>query len=174
MILCIFKMLSKPTQDQMSSRLAALENKLRKRNPWGQWMASVDELDAVLELTSEQSKQAKGWFDEVKDQTLELLAIANEEGVSPLAAMVSDFHNKVGFKKALNQLVERMEATIPGSDESYADRMRGVESELFERFQGTLSDEQFEQLKTLNIAPSMVQTGYDPVGEYIRKRVETR
>ena len=111
-------------------------------------------------------------FNEVKDQTLELLSIASEEGIAPLDEMAEDFRQGMEFKPALDRLVKRMEATIPGTDDTYAERMQGVEQGLFDRLENTLSDSQFERLKKANIAPTMIQTGYDPVGEYIRKSLE--
>ncbi len=161
-----------PVADQLDSRLAALENKLRHRNPFGQWIATSEELKAELRLSKDQSAQAERLFNEIKDQTLELLSIANEEGVAPLDEMAEDFRQGMEFKPALDRLVVRMEATIPGTDDTYAERMQGVEQGLFDRLESTLSDSQFERLKKANIAPSMIQTGYDPVGEYIRKSLE--
>ena len=161
-----------PAADQLDSRLAALENKLRQRNPFGQWMATSEELTSTLGLNSEQSVQAKALFNEVKDETLELLSIANEEGSSPLDEMAEDFRQGMEFKPALDRLVKRMEATIPGTNETYGQRMQGIERSLFERLEGALDDSQFEQLKKANIAPTMIQTGYDPVGEYIRRSLE--
>jgi len=161
-----------PAADQLDSRLAALENKLRHRNPFGQWMATVEELESTLGMTSEQSVQAKAMFNEVKDQTLELLSVANEEGKSPLDEMTEDFRQGMEFKPALDRLVKRMEATIPGTSETYGQRMQGIERSMFERLEDTLDDSQFERLREANIAPTMIQTGYDPVGEYIRQSLE--
>ena len=161
-----------PAADQLDSRLAALENKLRHRNPFGQWIATSEELEAELRLSKDQSAQAERLFNEVKDQTLELLSIASEEGIAPLDEMAEDFRQGMEFKPALDRLVKRMEATIPGTDDTYAERMQGVEQGLFDRLESTLSDSQFERLKKANIAPTMIQTGYDPVGEYIRKSLE--
>ena len=163
-----------PAAERLDSRLAALENKLRHRNPFGQWIATSEELEAELRLSKDQSTQVERLFNEVKDQAFELLSIANEEGVAPLDEMAEDFRQGMEFKPALDRLVKRMEATIPGTGETYAERMQGIERVLFERLEGSLDDSQFERLKKADIAPTMIQTGYDPVGEYIRKSLETK
>ena len=158
--------------NELDSRIAALEQKLRRRNPFGQWMAKSEELETALGLTKEQSAQAKQLFNEVKDQTLELLSITNEDGRAPLDDLVDDFRKGMNFKQALGELVKRMEASIPGSSDTYSDRMQGIEGGLFERLEGALNNDQMERLRKANIAPTMVQTGYDPVGEYIRQSLE--
>ena len=158
----------------LDARLSALENQFRQRNEKGQWIASAEELGAMFKWSPETKAQATAWFNEAKDQALSVLSAPNEDGVSPLDQMADDFVAQIDFAEAMKRLDERMKQTVPGGDETYADQMKRLENRLFERFEGMLSDDEYQRFRDLNLAPTMIYTGYDPMQGHLQKVLERR
>jgi len=158
----------------LDARLSALEHQFRQRNEKGQWIASAEELGAMFKWSPDQKAQATAWFNEAKDQALSVLSAPNEDGVSPLDQMADDFVEQIGFAKAMKRLDERMKQTVPGGDETYAERMKRIENTLFEHFAGMLSDDEYQHFQDLNLAPTMIYTGYDPMQGHLQKVLERR
>ena len=159
---------------QMKSQLEAQFDRLAARksqqNPGGQWKAPMNRLRASLNLSEDAANAANEVFNGGKDETLKLLSIERQDGGSLLNDLVSDIRS--GVKDPGQQLLNRIRTeSVPGQELSYiaafTELTETVQSNLGEH----LNEDQMDKLKSLNVALLEVDTGYNPIADYVRDQL---
>ncbi len=154
---------------EVDARMRGVKEHLKRRNAFGQWEASMKELQAELSLDEGDVERVQDLFNAHKDEHFDLFSIANDEGVNQWDRMAADFREGLPPKTVFERFFKRFQETIPGSDETYASRLKALEVQMLERLSEVLDDERMAQLKKLNLALGQMKTGYDPAGSHIRQ-----
>jgi len=154
---------------EVDARMQGVKDHLKRRNAFGQWEASMKELQAELSLDEGDVERLQDLFNAHKDEHFDLFSIANDEGVNQWDRMAADFREGLPPKTVFERFFRRFQETIPGSDETYASRLKALEVQMLERLSEVLDDERMGQLKKLNLALGQMKTGYDPAGSHIRQ-----
>ena len=156
-------------QVQLDAKLERLASRQRNRNMGGEWKAPMDELAEELELTDRQKDTAIAIFDEARDDVYDLLKAERPDGGSLLDDLATSIRN--GEPDALPKFLGRLFSDhVPGSDQTYLARMLSLSEKVRTDLSTHLSDVQLQKLNALKVAVLEVETGYDPVAEYIQTR----
>ncbi len=153
-------------QTQLDAKLERLASRQRNRNMGGEWKAPIDELADELELSDVQKETATAVFDDARDEVFDLLKSTRPDGGSLLDDLVTSLRK--GDPDALQGFIQRIfSERIPGGERTYVAEMISLSEKVRSNLSSHLSAGQMEKLKTLNVAVLEVETGYDPVEEYI-------
>ena len=148
--------------------------RLRERNQWGRWRASIDEVSAELGLNEEQVEAASEVWNGLKDASFGLWRLEDDDGKSALDYVVEEINSGTPIPEAWRKGEQRMPAMrakkMPGSDKTYAEYHQEVGARGREALAEHLTDEQMRYLKRLKIAHWELKTGYDPWWDYVRER----
>ncbi len=156
-------------EERMSEKIDRLAG--RERNGQGEWKAPIDELTEELSLDETQQERAKQIFDRAKDEMYALLKTTRLDGGSLLDDLADDLAQGGDIQETFGRFIGKLISDrVPGTDDTYLahilESRRGLEGEL-----GThLSDEQMVEFRRLRVDFFDVNTGYDPVGDYIRSK----
>lgn len=164
------KAVAKRIEANVSERLDKIAS--RRRTPRGEWIAPIDELADELKLDETQADSARRIFDAARDQTFELFKTERADGGSLVDDLAQDIREGMPPPEATKRFIRRIfSETIPGTETKYLDRLIALRGDVFGDLSETLSGSQVETLDTLNIDPLRVETGYDPIREYVEKVV---
>ena len=161
--------------ERLESKLKERMDKVSKRhrNKHGEWSPKMSELKDELKLTEKQQTSAKNIFDSGKDEMLSLFQTQQEDGGSLLDDFVADLQDGITPALAYKTFEERIwEENIPGSDKTYLAEIIEIRNNMFADLKGEFDDGQYSNLETLKVDPLGVQTGYDPVKEYVEAQLE--
>ena len=164
------KAVAKRIEANVSERLDKIAS--RRRTPRGEWIAPIDELADELKLDAAQADSARRIFDAARDQTFELFKTERADGGSLVDDLAQDIREGMPPPEATKRFIRRIfSERIPGTETKYLDRLIELRGDVFGDLSETLSGSQVETLDTLNIDPLRVETGYDPIREYVEKAV---
>lgn len=156
-------------QGQMEAQLERLASRQRNRNMGGEWKAPIDELAVELDLTDAQSETATAIFDDARDDVYALLTTERSDGGNLLDDLATKIRS--GEQDALPKFIGRIFSDhVPNSDQTYLARMIALSEEVRSNLSPHLSEAQMKRMRDLNVAVLEVETGYDPVGDYIRSK----
>jgi hypothetical protein len=139
----------------------------------GRWKAPLDELVAELALNETSKGEAKRIFDDVKDRGYALLKLQRLDGGSLLDDYVAALKNgpdaesstKTFFKRIVNE-------HVPGTDETYLAAFIEIGQDADRDLAKTLDRPTMAKLRGLRVDLLDVKTGYDPIGDYVRARLQ--
>jgi len=152
---------------QFEGNVEELASKQRVRSANGQWKAPMDELANELDMDDYQKDRSEEAFDRARDDAFQLLTTQRPDGGNLLDDLVSDIQN--GTPEPYKVFMERISSEhIPGTNRTYISEMMALSELLNQELGEHLSEDQVRKLKALQIAPLEVQTGHDPIGDYIR------
>ena len=161
--------------ERLESKLKERMDKVNKRhrNKHGEWSPKMNDLKDELKLTEKQQISAKNIFDTGKDEMLSLFQTQQADGSSLLDDFVADLQDGVTPALAHKTFEERIwEENIPGSDKTYLAEIIEIRNNMFSELKGEFDESQYSNLETLKVDPLGVQTGYDPVREYVEGQLE--
>ena len=161
--------------ERLESKLKERMDKVNKRhrNKHGEWSPKMEELKDELQLSDQQQTSAKDIFDTGKDEMLSLFQTPQEGGGSLLDDFVADLQEGVSPALAYKTFEERIwEENIPGSERTYLTELIAIRNNMFSELKGEFNEGQYANLESLKVDPLGVQTGYDPVKDYVEGQFE--
>ena len=156
-------------EDKLKDKLAQLESRHRDRNMSGQWKAPIQSLIQELSLSERQQASVTEIFDGARDQVFDIMSRPREDGGSLLDDLVADL--KAGDPKAMQTMFKAFAQTAPGGEQTYMGQFIALSEQVSTDLGEHLSGQQMSTLKRLNVALLEVNTGHDPVGEYVRRKL---
>lgn len=139
----------------------------RPRTGQGEWIAPVAELSELLNLSPETSERVTQVFNTAHDASFELLSKPREDGSSMLDDLVGDLQ-ELGHPRGFQRWLGRLGQTeVPDGEGTYAQAYGSLRSTVLDRLQTTLTDEQMRRFEDAKVAPLRVDTGHDPVRDYV-------
>ena len=79
------------------------------------------------------------------------------------------------FEGATKRFIGRITTDrLPGTDRTYLSAFGELEQRIRNEAEAQLDEEGKRRFRELNVDVLEVQTGYDPIGDYIRARLESR
>ena len=160
-------------EKRLGERLEKLANRDRERNGQGEWKAPIDELTKELELSEVQKREATAIFNEARDETFVLLKTTRLDGGSLLDDFASALKNGDDPEEATKSLFKRIfTERVPGSDRTYLVDLIALRTDVHDALGREVSVDQLGKLDRLRVDLLDVKTGYDPVGDYVRAKVQ--
>jgi hypothetical protein len=160
-------------EKRLGEKMEKLANRDRERNGQGEWKAPVDELAKELGLTDDQKREATAIFNEARDETFVLLKTTRLDGGSLLDDFASALKNGDDPEEATKSLFKRIfTENVPGSDRTFLTDLIALRTDVHDELGRHISADQLSKLDRLRVDLLDVKTGYDPVGDYVRAKVQ--
>jgi hypothetical protein len=145
----------------------------RERGDDGKWKAPLDELSKELKLTEVQAAEAKRVFDAARDASFNLLKTQRLDGGCILDDYVAALKSGADPEESGRQLFKRIfTEKVPGTDTTYVSEYIDMEQGTRDALAQKLDAAQMKRLKSLHVDLLEVKTGYDPVGDYVRAKLQ--
>jgi len=160
-------------EKKVSEKLDSMAARDRERGEDGKWKAPLDELTKELNLTEAQSSEAKRIFDSARDASFTLLKTQRLDGGCLLDDLVGALKSGMDQEEAGKQFFKRIfTEKVPGTDTTYVSEYIDMEQGTRDALSQKLDAAQMKRLKALHVDILEVKTGYDPVGDYIRAKLQ--
>jgi hypothetical protein len=167
------KVVESMVEKRVAERMDAVAARDKERGEDGKWHAPIAELAKELALSDAQKAQAVKAFNHARDETLALLQTERKDGGSLVDDVVEDLKNGTRPGDAVKWLFSRaLTERVPDSDDTYFARLVAVAQNVESQLAKQLDAGQMKRLKSLRVDLMDVKTGYDPVGDYVRSRVQ--
>jgi hypothetical protein len=158
---------------QVAEKIEAMAARDHQRGDDGKWKAPIDDLAKEISLDEKQKAEAKRIFDASRDETYALLKTMRLDGGSLLDDFASALKSGGDPVETTKSLFARVfSEKVPGSDRTYLAEFIAIEQSVQEQLGRQLGAAQMKRLKGLHVDLLDVDTGYDPVGDYIRAKVQ--
>jgi hypothetical protein len=130
---------------------------------------SIQELSDTLGLNQYQKQKTADLINQAKYEAFEVVSLPREDGTSLMdefsqAILHSDEPRKEGMRVLMKLLVD----DVPGSDQSYFDRLMQIRRQALDEAGASMSPEQAENLGSMKINVFGVDTGYNPITDYFK------
>ena len=140
----------------------------RDRTEWGEWKAPIDELAEELDMSEGQKAAAIKIFDKARGDFAELLDTKREDGTSVLSDFAEDLKAGTPQEEAQKDFVWAIQhENKPGSDTSILQELLLIKEDVMQDLLEELDEDQMRRLRKLKVDSLLVQTGYDPIKDYI-------
>ena len=167
------ELVAERVEKKLSEKLDAMAGRDRERGDDGKWKAPLDDLATELKLTEAQKAQAKKVFDHARDETFTLLKTQRLDGGSLLDDYAAALKSGADPTETTKQLFGRIfSEKVPGTDRTYFVEAIGIHQDVEDQLGRQLDAGQMKRLKSLRVDLLDVRTGYDPVGDYVRAKVQ--
>jgi hypothetical protein len=169
----IDELIAERVEKKVAEKLEAMAGRDRERGEDGKWKAPLDDLAAELKLTDAQKAQAKKVFDHARDETFTLLKTQRLDGGSLLDDYAAALKSGADPTESTKQLFGRIfSEKVPGTDRTYFVEAVSIHQDVEDQLGRQLDAGQMKRLKSLHVDLLDVRTGYDPVGDYVRAKVQ--
>jgi len=160
-------------EKKVSEKLDTMAARDRERGGDGKWKAPIDDLTKELKLTETQKADATRVFNAARDASFTLLKTQRLDGGCMLDDLVAALKSGVDQEEAGRQFFKRIfTEKVPGTDTTYVAEYIDMEQGTSDALAQKLDAAQMKRLKSLHVNLLEVQTGYDPVGDYIRAKLQ--
>jgi hypothetical protein len=152
-------------EQQLETRISEVVT--RPRTHQGEWIAPLNELAQMLALSPEATERLTHVFNEAHQASFELLSKVREDGSTMLDDLVDDLRTlgpPRGFQRWLGRLDQ---SQVPGGEGTYAQAYGEIRVDVLSSLKTSLTDEQMRRFEVSKVAPLRVNTGYDPVRDYV-------
>jgi hypothetical protein len=158
---------------KVSEKLDAMASRDRERGEDGKWKAPLDDLSQELKLTDAQKADAKRIFEHSRDEAFTLLKTQRLDGGSILDDYAAALKSGADATETTKQLFNRIISEhVPGSDQTYLSEFIAMHQSVQEALAAKLDAGQMKRLNALRVDLLDVKTGYDPVGDYVRAKLQ--
>ncbi len=159
-------------EKRMSDREARIAG--RELSEDGRWKAPLAELAEELSLDADAKEKARVVFDATKDRSFALLKVQRLDGGSLLDDYCEALKaNPDAAADSTRELFRRIvNERVPGTDQTYLAGFIEVGVDTDRELAKNLDRPTMARLRGLRLDMLDVKTGYDPVGDYVRARVQ--
>src|SRR5262245_32981405 len=160
-------------EKKLSEKMETLAARDRERGEDGKWKAPLDELATELKLNDTQKAEAKRIFERSRDDVFALVKTQRLDGGCILDDYAATLKGGADYGESTRQFIQRLfTERVPGTERTYlADFIeigQDVETQLARQF----DKDQMRRFKSLRVDLLDVKTGYDPVGDYVRAKLQ--
>ncbi len=160
-------------EKKVAERLEAMSNRDKERGEDGKWKAPLDDLAVELKLSDAQKAEAKKIFDHVRDEAFTLLKTQRLDGGSLLDDYAAALKSGADVAETTRQFFGKiMSDKVPGTAQTYLAEFITMHQDAEDQLAHQLDAGQMKRLKSLRVDLLDVKTGYDPVGDYVRAKVQ--
>ena len=154
--------------EQRMERLAALQN---HRGDDGQWKPPLSVLARELGVDEDRARELRVLFDAVRDETFAVLVETRNDGGNLLDDLAADMAKR-GEAAAVGKFFARMtKENVPGRDQTYVQALGDIEQRIRPQIDARLGEAQRKRFEELRVDVFEVETGHDPIGDYVRERL---
>jgi hypothetical protein len=160
-------------EKRVAEKMDAIAGRDRERGDDGKWKAPIDDLAAELKLSGAQTEQARRIFDHARDEVFTLLKTQRLDGGSLLDDFADALKSGVDPADATKQFFSRVVSEkVPGTAGTYLAEFLSLNKDVDDALGRQLEAAQMKRLRALRVDVLDVKTGYDPVGDYVRAKVQ--
>jgi hypothetical protein len=160
-------------EKKVTEKIEALAARDKERGDDGKWKAPIDELSKEISMTETQKAEAKRIFEASRDETYALLKTQRLDGGSLLDDFAAALKSGADPTESTKSLFTRIfSEKVPGSDRTYLAEFIAIEQGVQDQLGRHLDAAQVKRLKSLRVDLLDVNTGYDPVGDYIKAKLQ--
>ena len=160
---------------RVEETLTRMSERQQYRNDDGEWQPPIDVLGRALELTEAQSEALAKVFDGARDEAFALLLTEQPNGSSVLADLANDLASGKGEEAAVTRLFVRLTTEeIPGRNQTYMAALGEAGERIREQAVRHMTPAQAAEFEKLRVDVFDVDTGYDPIEQYIIERMGER
>ena len=165
--------IAESVERRVSEKIEAMTSRDKERGDDGKWKAPIEELTKELKLNDTQLAEAKRIFDHGRDETFTMLKTQRLDGSSILDDYATVLKSGADPVEATRQLFSRiLTERVPGSEQTYLAQFIAIHQDVEEQLGTKLDKDQMKRLRSLRVDLLDVKTGYDPVGDYVRAKVQ--
>ncbi|MDD5305813.1 MAG: hypothetical protein PHU25_00690 [Deltaproteobacteria bacterium] len=160
---------------QAESIEALIDERLQQRTamgPGGQrrWKPTLEELAERLQLTDRQRVQLGEVIDRSKDDIYNLLATQRADGTSVLDEVIAAVKDPTNLRKKGRRLLSEINTQkVPGADQTYLAALVDIQARAADTIQSSMSKNQIEAMRGMNVNLWGVNTGYTPFADLMRQ-----
>jgi hypothetical protein len=160
-------------EKRVAEKIDTLAARDRQRGDDGKWKAPLEDLAKELTLDEATTAEVKQVFDRSRDEAFALLKTMRLDGGSLIDDFADALKSGADPGEETRSFFQRIVSErVPGSDRTYLAEFiaitQGVEAELGRR----LDADRMKRLRALRVDLLDVKTGYDPVGDYVRAKLQ--
>jgi hypothetical protein len=160
-------------EKKLSEKMETLAARDRERGEDGKWKAPLDELGTELKLTDAQKAEAKRIFEHSRDDVFALVKTQRLDGGCILDDYAAMLKSGADPGESTRQFIQRLfTERVPGSDRTYLADFITIGQDVEEQLGRQFDKEQMRRFKALRVDLLDVKTGYDPVGDYVRAKLQ--
>ena len=160
-------------EKKISEKMESLAARDRERGDDGKWKAPIDELSSELKLNESQKAEAKRIFDRSRDDVFALVKTMRLDGGCILDDYAATLKSGADPGESTRQFIQRLfTERVPGSDRTYLAEFITIGQDVEEQLGRQFDKEQMRRFKALRVDLLDVKTGYDPVGDYVRAKLQ--
>lgn len=160
---------------RVEETLTRMSERQQFRNDDGEWQPPIDVLSRSLELTEAQSEALTGVFDGARDEAFALLRTEYPDGSSVLGDLADDLVSGKGEEAAVTRLFVRLTTEeVPGRNQTYMDALGEAGERIREQATRHMTPAQAAEFEKLRVDVFDVDTGYDPIEQYVLERMGER
>jgi hypothetical protein len=160
-------------EKKVAEKMEEIAAREKDRGDDGKWKPPMDDLAKELKLTDAQKAEAAKIFDSSRDQAFVLLKTQRLDGGSLLDDFAAALKSGGDAEESTKQFFQRIfNEKVPGSDQTYLAEFIALHQDVHQRLSRQLGKDQIKRLDALRVDLLDVKTGYDPVGDYIRAKLQ--
>lgn len=160
-------------EKKISEKMETLAARDRERGDDGKWKAPLDELSTELKLNDTQKAEAKRIFEHSRDEVFALVKTMRLDGGCILDDYAAVLKSGADPGEATRQFIQRLfTERVPGSDRTYLADFITIGQDVEEQLGRQFDKDQMRRFKSLRVDILDVKTGYDPVGDYVRAKLQ--
>ncbi len=157
----------------LEDKMEQMAARARFRGADGQWKPPIEAVTRELDLNEQQESSLRDVFDRARDEAFALLDERDVNDVSILQRFADDIRESGDIGASTGRFFVRLASeNVPGRDQTHLQALEELGSQVKERAGAHLDDRQRQEMEALNLDVFDVKTGYDPIGDYIRQRME--
>jgi hypothetical protein len=160
---------------QAESIEALIDERLQQRTAAGprgraRWKPSLDDLARRLNLSERQRFQLGETIDRSKDDIYNLVSAQRADGSSLLDEITAAVKNPTDLRKKGQQILSEINTQkVPGTDQTYLASLRDIQAHAAETIRSSMSKEQIDAMRGMNLNLWGVNTGYTPFADLLRQ-----
>jgi hypothetical protein len=162
--------LAERVEKKVAEKMDALAARDRERGEDGKWKAPIDDLAKEIGLSDAQKAEAKRVFEHSRDEVFALVRTMRLDG----GTLLDDYAGALkGGADATRHFFQRiLTERVPGGDQTYLAEFIAIGQDVEDQLGRQLDKDQMRKLKSLRVDLLDVKTGYDPVGDYVRAKLQ--
>jgi hypothetical protein len=148
-----------------------VEEKLKKKGNGfgGDRKLPLHDLGKELALDPQTQAQVEAVVNACKKDIFALIRTPRPDGTDFAGDVVTAFLSGEPAK-AQSVFARLFTEKVPGTDQTYAAGVAGIQDRARTSLQGTMGDAVYTQYRRMGVNPENIETGFDPWGEYVKEK----
>jgi len=156
----------------VEAKMEMLAARQRNRGEDGRWKPPIGELARELGLDDPQQRKLDAVFRSARDEVFAILGTERPDGTSLLDDFAHELKETEDYGKTVGWFFGRLvKERVPGTQQTYLAASIELSERVQAQAQAHLDERQRTRFQELQLDVLEVNTGYDPVGDYIKERL---